>query len=197
MCRWFAYIAPTEECLLEDVLVTPVRTLWSCQKLIGNSIAFVSLDGWVANSAQAHALSKQVNEHYLPKLISHDGYATKDEVKTRNYFNNVHEGTDSEHLAALYITCLTNNGGPQTWEQQYPAREMAAALKQAIQVVITLQQKVLGVKNAEANSLNVACTDGQQLVAFRVRNHQAEQPPSLYWSNTAGVTLNRKYPDHP
>jgi glutamine amidotransferase len=247
-------------------------------------------------------LSKQVNEHYLPKLISYGGYTTKDEVKTRNHFNNVdgfgivwyttaredfnqargirpavykhakpptndynfysicahtsttaafghirsatatavaeinnhpfvfgrhvimhngvisnfinikremlqvtgkdafeniHGGTDSEHLAALYITCLTNNGGPQTWEQQYSVREMAAALKQAIQIVITLQQKVLGVKNAEANSLNVACTDGQQLVAFRFRNHQAEQPPSLYWSNTAGVTLNRKYPDHP
>src|SRR2546423_11370995 len=89
MCRWFAYIAPTEECLLEDVLVTPVRTLWSCQKLIGNSIALVSLDGWVANSTQAHALSKQVNEHYLPKLIYHGGYATKDEVKARNHFNNV------------------------------------------------------------------------------------------------------------
>ncbi len=24
MCRWFAYIAPDEECLLEDVLISPV-----------------------------------------------------------------------------------------------------------------------------------------------------------------------------
>jgi glutamine amidotransferase len=258
----------------------------------------------LADSAQAHALSKQVNEHYLPKLISHkpDGFTTKDEVRVRNRFNNVdgfgivwytpakedfkeakgtrptmykhskpptndynfhsicantsttaafghiraatstpvtetnnhpfvfgrhavmhngiisnfidikremlqaigkdafeniHGGTDSEHLAALYITCLTNNGGPQTWEQQYPVREMAAALSKAIKIVITLQQKVLGIKNAEANSLNVACTDGQQMIALRFRNHQTEQPPSLYWSNTAGVTLNRKYPDHP
>jgi hypothetical protein len=27
MCRWFAYISPTEDCLLEDVLIDPVRTV--------------------------------------------------------------------------------------------------------------------------------------------------------------------------
>jgi glutamine amidotransferase len=112
-------------------------------------------------------------------------------------FENIHGGTDSEHLAALYITCLTNSGGPETWEQQYPVREMSAALSKAIKIVIGLQQNVLGATNAEANSLNVACTDGEQMIAFRVRNHLTEQPPSLYWSNTAGVTLNRKYPDNP
>lgn len=112
-------------------------------------------------------------------------------------FENIHGGTDSEHLAALYITCLTNSGGPETWEQQYPVREMSAALSKAIKIVIGLQQKVLGVTNVEANSLNVACTDGEQMIALRVRNHPTEQPPSLYWSNTAGVTLNRKYPGHP
>jgi glutamine amidotransferase len=115
----------------------------------------------------------------------------------KDAFENIHGGTDSEHLAALYVTCLTNSGGPQTWEQQYPVTEMAAALSKAIKIVIGLQQKVLGIKNAEANSLNIACTDGEQMIAFRFRNHQIEQPPSLYWSNTAGVTLNRKYPDHP
>jgi glutamine amidotransferase len=39
MCRWFAYISPTEPCLLEDVLVTP-----------------------------KHSLAKQVHEHYLPRV---------------------------------------------------------------------------------------------------------------------------------
>ena len=115
----------------------------------------------------------------------------------KSAFENIHGGTDSEHLAALYITCLTSSGGPQTWQEQYPVEEMAEALSKAIKIVIGLQQKVLGVKNAEANSLNVACTDGEQMIAFRYRNHRTEQPPSLYWSNTAGVTLNRKYPDHP
>lgn len=32
---------------------------------------------------------------------------------------------------------------------------------------------------------------------MRVRNHTHEQPPSLYWSRTAGVTLNSKYPENP
>lgn len=119
------------------------------------------------------------------------------EVIGKDAFENIHGGTDSEHLAALYVTCLTNSGEPKTWQQQYPLKEMVAALEKAISIVIGLQQKVLGIQNAEANSLNVACTDGEQMIAFRCRNHQTEQPPSLYWSNTAGITLNRKYPDHP
>ena len=43
----------------------------------------------------------------------------------------------------------------------------------------------------------VAVTDGKRLICMRVRNHDSEQPPSLYWSNKAGSTLNSQYPDHP
>ena len=43
----------------------------------------------------------------------------------------------------------------------------------------------------------VAVCDGERLIAFRVRNHAVEQPPSLYYSTVAGTTLNSKYPDHP
>lgn len=97
------------------------------------------------------------------------------------------------------MTCLTKGkpDGVAAWEEQYPVTEMVQALSSAIKIIINLQQKVLGIDNAEANSLNVACTDGEQMIAFRCRNHATDQPPSLYWSNTAGVTLNRKYPDHP
>lgn len=35
------------------------------------------------------------------------------------------------------------------------------------------------------------------MVAVRFRNHATEQPPSLYYSQSAGITLNRRYPDHP
>ena len=117
----------------------------------------------------------------------------------KNAYENIQGSTDSEHLAALYITFLTKNShakGRQSWEEKYPLAEMIGAFKSAVKVIIGLQQKVLGVAKAEANSLNVACTDGEQLVTFRFRNHATEQPPSLYWSNTAGVTLNRKYPEH-
>ncbi|KAG8727775.1 hypothetical protein FRC11_012475, partial [Ceratobasidium sp. 423] len=32
---------------------------------------------------------------------------------------------------------------------------------------------------------------------FRYRNSEKEQPPSLYYSTTAGVALNRKFERHP
>ncbi|EXJ79063.1 hypothetical protein A1O3_08564 [Capronia epimyces CBS 606.96] len=278
MCRWFAYLSPDEECLLEDVLITP-----------------------------EHGLAKQVHDHYLPKLFSHvpGEETTSQEVSLRNRLFNVdgfgmawytesraefvkstigtrpavyknsqppnndanfhsicentattalfahiraatgtsvatinnhpfifgrhtimHNGliahfadirrpmldlieksayeniqgtTDSEHFAALYITHLTKavGGGPDSWQRQYTTAEMQNALVTAFQAVIELQQKVLGAQNVKACSLNVCCTDGDQMVAVRLRNHVIEQPPSLYWSNKAGVTLNRKYPDLP
>ena len=43
MCRWFAYISPTEPCLLSDVLINP-----------------------------ANGISKQCSEHYLPGLLPHE-----------------------------------------------------------------------------------------------------------------------------
>jgi glutamine amidotransferase len=277
MCRWFAYISPSEECLLEDVLINP-----------------------------AHSLSKQVHAHYLPKLISHvpGEETTQSEISLRNRLNNVdgfgvawytptreafvsdtsglrpssykhsqpptndfnfhsicantsttalfahiraatatavtpinnhpfifgrhtimHNGvvadfsdirrdllglldrdayenikgtTDSEHMAALYITYLTKSrgGGRQSWEQQYSVSDMKAALTSTFHNIIALQHKLLGRDKVDANSLNVCCTDGSQMIAFRFRNHVDEQPPSLYWSTSAGVTLNRKYPDN-
>ncbi|KAG9785641.1 N-terminal nucleophile aminohydrolase, partial [Aureobasidium melanogenum] len=291
MCRWFAYLSPDEECLLEDVLITP-----------------------------DHALSKQVHEHYLPRLISHipgqettpqeitlrnrlfnvDGFGMAWYTGTRSDFvkpvngtrpavykhsqppnndanfhsicantattalfahiraatgkpatvatinnhpfvfdrhtlmhnglvahfgdirrplldliekpayENVHGTTDSEHLAALYMTYLTkssasssttssaNSQDDSSWQHQYTTTEMLDALVSAFKAIIALQQKVLGgPQNVQASSLNVCCTDGRQMVAVRLRNHAVEQPPSLYWSTRAGVTLNRKYPDLP
>lgn len=109
-------------------------------------------------------------------------------------YANISGSTDSEHLAALYITYLTDGRGKASWEEQYSVQQMRDALRKAIDTVVKLQQKKLGAK-AEPNSLNLATTDGSQLVTFRVRNHAVEQPPSLYYSTNAGVTLNRKYPD--
>ncbi|MCJ1438079.1 hypothetical protein MMC27_007466 [Xylographa pallens] len=274
MCRWFAYVSANEECLLEDVLITP-----------------------------AHSLAKQVHEHYLPKLLAHDPneITTEHEVTARNRLFNVdgfgvawytparedfgqcagprpalykcaqpplhdtnfrslcgntatkacfahiraatatpivsvnnhpfvfgrhtfmHNGvvesfieisrdmcklmdndsyanitgsTDSEHFAALYITYLTEGKGKSSWEQQYSVMKMRDAMKKAVKTVVELQKSKLGDK-CEANSLNIATTDGCVLFAMRFRNHAREQPPSLYFSTTAGVTMNSKYPDHP
>ncbi len=119
----------------------------------------------------------------------------------RDTFEHMQGTTDSEHMAALYMTCLTRSKGTGTaaWEQEYPASMMKGALEAAFRLIIQLQTKQAGAhpeSKLEASSLNVCVTDGTQLVAVRFRNHVDEQPPSLYYSTTAGVTLNRKYPDN-
>jgi glutamine amidotransferase len=284
-CSWFAYISPTEPCLLSDVLITP-----------------------------KHALTNQVNDHYLPRLIAHlpNKTTAKHEADARNrilnadglgmawytssysdfergitgesedgkphdglrpavyktiqppkgdmnyrsicsntetrclfahirassaaavtqvnnhpfsfgritfmhngsvsdfleirralsdmlnqdVFANVHGGTDSEHIAALFVHFLTGARGKDSWDEEYTILQMAAAMHSAVKTVINLQMKILG-SRAHPNSLNLAATDGTKMVAYRFRNHAEEQPPSLYYSTKAGVTLNRKYPDHP
>lgn len=115
------------------------------------------------------------------KLMDDDSYA------------NIQGSTDSEHFAALLMTFLTRGKGKEAWERECSAEEIRDALRETLGAVVELQQKQLGDK-AEPNSLNVAVTDGKRLVAMRCRNHAVEQPPSLYYSTTAGVTLNRKYP---
>lgn len=118
----------------------------------------------------------------LVNLLDEDAYA------------NISGSTDSEHFAALYMTYLTNGKGRAAWEEVHPVKQMRDAMRKAIGTVVKLQHERLGDK-AQPNSLNVAATDGKQLVAFRCRNHATEQPPSLYWSTSAGVTLNRKFPN--
>ncbi|CAF9916559.1 MAG: hypothetical protein HETSPECPRED_002949 [Heterodermia speciosa] len=109
---------------------------------------------------------------------------------------NVLGSTDSEHAAALYITNLTNHGTKDTWEKEYPLPEMLKAMNKTLVQIMELQQKQLGDKKAP-NSLNFCATDGKKMVATRFRNHTSQQPPSLYWSEFAGRTLNQKFPGHP
>jgi glutamine amidotransferase len=112
----------------------------------------------------------------------------------QDVYANILGSTDSEHLGALYMTYLTNGRGRASWDEVYSPTEMKDALTRAVAKVIELQQVVLG-EARQPNDLNLATTDGQQLLCIRFRNHATEQPPSLYYSTQAGVTLNRKYPD--
>jgi len=114
-----------------------------------------------------------------------------DELDLDTYAN-VLGTTDSEHVAGLYMTYLTSGRGKAAWEEEYSARDMANAMTKAVGFVIAAQTKILGQARAP-NSLNLAATDGKRLVTFRFRNHSTKQPPSLYYSTTAGVSLNRKY----
>ncbi|CAE6347443.1 unnamed protein product [Rhizoctonia solani] len=113
-------------------------------------------------------------------------------LSTRAY-NNIKGSTDSEHLAALYMTHLGDD-----WTVQYGLENMKRALERAIADIIALQRKLPDATTPlAASSLNVCTTDGEELLAFRFRSSEVEQPPSLYYSTSAGVTLNRKYPGHP
>jgi glutamine amidotransferase len=109
---------------------------------------------------------------------------------------NVQGITDSEHAAALYITNLTKDGDKSTWQEKFTVEEMVRAMVVTAIQIMELQQKVLGDKRYP-NSLNFCATDGRKMIAIRFRNSTTGQPPSLYWSNTAGRSLNQKYPGHP
>jgi glutamine amidotransferase len=122
------------------------------------------------------------------------------EISTKLNFDayaGVRGSTDSEHAAALYMTYLTGSDSTKdTWEKSYPLPAMKDALQKTVITIMEVQRQVLGT-NVTPNSLNFCVTDGSKLVACRFRNHSTEQPPSLYWSEFAGKTLNRKYPGNP
>jgi glutamine amidotransferase len=111
-------------------------------------------------------------------------------------FCNVLGSTDSEHAAALYMTNLTNGSGKESWEKAYPLKKMLEAMQKTVVQILTLQKNLLGEANTP-NSLNFCTTDGTKMLAIRFRNHASQQPPSLYWSEFAGRTLNTKYPGNP
>lgn len=116
--------------------------------------------------------------------------------------------TDSEHLAMLFFTYLSarvDKQGDALLEESHPLTDVKAALEQAISDAIKLQHDYIALEEQakrevpefEASSLNIAITDGAQLLAIRFRNHKTEYPPSLYFSTKAGATLNRCFEDHP
>lgn len=128
---------------------------------------------------------------------------------TQEAYEHIQGGTDTEHFAALLMSYLCPEEPdlkqeqptaeeekiPKAWGLYHTPSEIQAALEKTIATVIKIQQDVLS--SAEPNDLNIAVTDGRSFVACRFRNHPTEQPPSLYYSTTAGPTLNRQFPDHP
>lgn len=120
----------------------------------------------------------------MTDLLSFDAYC------------NIFGSTDSEHAAALYMTNLANNGDKVSWQKSYPLEEMLSAMTKTLVQIMLLQRDILGAKRTPS-SLNFCTTDGTKMVAVRFRNHAKETPPSLYWSEFAGRTLNGKFPGHP
>ncbi|KAF2635517.1 N-terminal nucleophile aminohydrolase [Massarina eburnea CBS 473.64] len=136
---------------------------------------------WMHNGAVSSFASIRRD---MTDLMSFDAYC------------NILGSTDSEHAAALYMTNLTNHGDKASWQKTYPLEEMLAAMMKTVVQIMGLQKDKLGDQRTP-NSLNFCITDGQKMIAIRFRNHATQQPPSLYWSEFAGRTLNGKYPGHP
>jgi len=110
-------------------------------------------------------------------------------------FFNIQGTTDSEHLAALYMTNLTQirGGGQSTWQESYPLQEMVDAVTKTVCDIMTLQLQALGKEDMTPSDFNICITDGEKLVAIRFRNDDTEEPRYLYWSNSVGPDLNHKF----
>nr|XP_031857441.1 uncharacterized protein CI109_007168 [Kwoniella shandongensis]KAA5524513.1 hypothetical protein CI109_007168 [Kwoniella shandongensis] len=107
--------------------------------------------------------------------------------------------TDSEHIAALYFFNLCGEDGD--WEKLYPVKEMGEAMKKTLRKLEELkaaaeQDPKRGAGKVEHNALNLLVSSGSSLVAIRYATVELE-PPSLYYSTTAGAILNRKFKGHP
>ncbi|KAK6435900.1 hypothetical protein LTR95_007916 [Oleoguttula sp. CCFEE 5521] len=286
MCRWFAYISPTEPCLLHDVLIAPTHSLTnqihdhylpglihsnpslpSSDHLITARNVLYNLDGlgiaWYTSSnsdfelgstgkssdgslkeglrpasyktiqppgkdanfrsicantetrvlmahiraASGTAITPVNNHPFLfgRHSFMHNGVVSDFSVikihlcqkLSRVAYAAVQGGTDSEHMAALYMSFLTNFSEDEgAFEREFSVEEMVGAMHAMVAAVVELQIALLGPR-AKPNSLNLCTTDGVKMLAYRFRNHATQEPPSLYYSTTAGTTLNRKYPGHP
>jgi glutamine amidotransferase len=157
--------------------------------------------------ASSGSVVTQVNSHpfvFGRHVFMHNGVISNFSTIRRDItdlmsfdaYCNILGSTDSEHAAALYMTNLTKHGDKKTWDKAYPLKAMLAALQKTVVQILTLQHNKLGPANTP-NSLNFCTTDGTKLLAIRFRNHATQQPPSLYWSEFAGRTLNTKYPGNP
>ncbi|KAG6835629.1 hypothetical protein H0H93_016367 [Arthromyces matolae] len=96
-------------------------------------------------------------------------------------------GTDTEHLAAIYMTNLCEPQNSWGADKHYPAASMWKALKSAIETVEAIQKQH---GKEPANYLNIGATDGESLVALCYSN--ATSPIELWLSVGVADILNRK-----
>ena len=105
--------------------------------------------------------------------------------------------TDSEHIAALYFLHLCGEAGD--WEASYPVEKMALAMRQTIvklEEMKSAAESKAGVAT-EYNALNLLASSGSSMVALRYASPREREPPSLYYSTSAGGAMNRKFNGHP
>jgi glutamine amidotransferase len=119
--------------------------------------------------------------HYGNYLFMHNGdiegfnqiKRAMTEKLSDEYYGMIKGQTDSEHLFAMTLDILSRN------QQESTAPNMGWALEQAIQEVQNIKKK-LGVE--EDSYINVAFTDGNDLVAIRYISKPDLSAPTLYYS---------------
>ncbi|UJR11435.1 hypothetical protein I4U23_015615 [Adineta vaga] len=135
-------------------------------------------------------------------MFMHNGYVanfSKIKVKllsklSTKAYGNIFGTTDTEHVAALFFTYLGDD-----WDAELEIEQLKEAMIKTLRDVLALIDETKN-NNEEISlhsALNFAVSDGCQLLATRFASTDQLEPPSLYYSTTAGPTLNRKYPDHP
>ena len=100
-------------------------------------------------------------------------------------YENVKGTTDSEHLAAVYMTVLTGEtpgekeeSHLERWEKTYSIEEMENALRMTILKALEAQKELVREKRAPS-SLNLAATDGVKMYVFSGSNGAVEDSLTL------------------
>jgi hypothetical protein len=109
--------------------------------------------------------------------------AVKEGVKAivdQTVSQHIQNGTATEYIAALYITNLIRSWGWERWVECCDLDTMSDSLIKTIKQVILLHRNIDGASTSEIK-LNLAVTDGEQLIAFRCCPRSLEGPP-LYYS---------------
>jgi len=85
--------------------------------------------------------------------------------------------TDSEHFGALFVDCLRDKN-PYS---DHTVEELRKTMLKTI-CIITSALVTKGSHDELYSSLNFAVTDGKSVIATRFRNHETQDPPSLYYT---------------
>jgi glutamine amidotransferase len=98
--------------------------------------------------------------------------------------------TDSEFLFALFLDCLPTPYDKDREKKEYSLAEIKQALQTTIQIILGAVDQVEKQFKQEhkCSSLNLAVTDGKQIVCTRFRDG-GEHPPSLYYTRVKSLSI--------
>ncbi len=94
--------------------------------------------------------------------------------------------TDSEHLFALFLNHLQASKA-----QEHTMQDMISAINKTL-LQVSEQKKALGIESL--STMNLAISNGQELLVVRYQSNTQESAPTLYYTNKLDFTkLNQKY----